>query len=466
MEAAGAEEEATRADMTTDITDAVATAAEGTTILSARAAGAGGVATGADEAEVSRGGTASVGRVDERPTRGHVDSCRRPAATRGSMCIRWSLRPACLDSPACTLPLLSCCFACCPPPRHHPYPHPPASPPPHQGGGRGRGRGRYDGDRQAATQREPPPTDLEFVAELKGHSKKVCVWWVGGWVGGWGGGGGGGVHARGTVACRFWHSSGRGLGCSAQAGPHAAGCEPRVGRAAAAAQRGLLAPRPCPLLCTLPLPASLPGPQVTTVLMDETGGQLFTGSFDGTVRVWSCTTGQVGGPWLRGLLSATSVASPVVAACWGCCDRAVACLLLLPPPRSPPAPSTPGPPPPPLRPLPLAQCVSTVQVGGEVSCMLIFAGFLFVGLKTTAGTGQVKAWHMATSQEYAPMTGHTVGARWAHAGHTFIFSRGAHGGHMAGAGGAAGLATARCEAAGGAAGLGAGMVWAKWRDTQ
>lgn len=33
--------------------------------------------------------------------------------------------------------------------------------------------------------------------------------------------------------------------------------------------------------------------QVTTVLMDDTSGQLFTGSFDGTVRVWSCTTGQV-----------------------------------------------------------------------------------------------------------------------------------------------------------------------------
>ena len=430
MEAAGAEEEATRADMTTDITDAVATAAEGTTILSARAAGAGGVATGADEAEVSRGGTASVGRVDERPTRGHVDSCRRPAATRGSMCIRWSLRPACLDSPACTLPLLSCCFACCPPPRHHPYPHPPASPPPHQGGGRGRGRGRYDGDRQAATQREPPPTDLEFVAELKGHSKKVCVWWVGGWVGGWGGGGGGGVHARGTVACRFWHSSGRGLGCSAQAGPHAAGCEPRVGRAAAAAQRGLLAPRPCPLLCTLPLPASLPGPQVTTVLMDETGGQLFTGSFDGTVRVWSCTTGQVGGPWLRGLLSATSVASPVVAACWGCCDRAVACLLLLPPPRSPPAPSTPGPPPPPFASAP-PRAVREHGAGRRRGLVHAHLRRLPVcGAEDhgghRAGQGMAHGHQPGVCTHDGAHGGCTLGARWAH---IYILKGGTWGAH-------------------------------------
>lgn len=39
--------------------------------------------------------------------------------------------------------------------------------------------------------------------------------------------------------------------------------------------------------------------QVTSVLMDESSGQLFTGSFDGTVRVWSCTTGEVRG-WLAG----------------------------------------------------------------------------------------------------------------------------------------------------------------------
>lgn len=57
------------------------------------------------------------------------------------------------------------------------------------------------------------------------------------------------------------------------------------------------------------------------------------------------------------------------------------------------------------------QCVSTVQVGGEVACMLVFAGFLFVGLKTKAGAGQVKAWNMQSNLEYPPMEGHTVGAR-------------------------------------------------------
>lgn len=39
--------------------------------------------------------------------------------------------------------------------------------------------------------------------------------------------------------------------------------------------------------------------------------------------------------------------------------------------------------------------------------MLVFAGFLFVGIKTKAGAGQVKAWNMATNQEYL-MEGHVV----------------------------------------------------------
>jgi WD40 repeat protein len=34
--------------------------------------------------------------------------------------------------------------------------------------------------------------------------------------------------------------------------------------------------------------------KVTAVLMEEGSGQLFTGSHDSTVRVWSCATGQVG----------------------------------------------------------------------------------------------------------------------------------------------------------------------------
>ena len=41
--------------------------------------------------------------------------------------------------------------------------------------------------------------------------------------------------------------------------------------------------------------------------------------------------------------------------------------------------------------------------------MLVSAGFLFVGLKTAAGAGQVKAWNMASNHEYL-MEGHTVGA--------------------------------------------------------
>ena len=51
--------------------------------------------------------------------------------------------------------------------------------------------------------------------------------------------------------------------------------------------------------------------------------------------------------------------------------------------------------------------MSTVQVGGEVACMLVSAGFLFVGLKTKAGAGQVKAWNMASGAEYC-MEGHVV----------------------------------------------------------
>lgn len=41
--------------------------------------------------------------------------------------------------------------------------------------------------------------------------------------------------------------------------------------------------------------------------------------------------------------------------------------------------------------------------------MLIFAGFLFVGVKTKAGAGQVRAWNMASNVEYPPMEGHVVG---------------------------------------------------------
>ena len=52
------------------------------------------------------------------------------------------------------------------------------------------------------------------------------------------------------------------------------------------------------------------------------------------------------------------------------------------------------------------ECTSTVQVGGEVDSMLIEGGFLFVGVKTTAGQGLIKVWAMATNQE-STLEGHT-----------------------------------------------------------
>jgi len=33
--------------------------------------------------------------------------------------------------------------------------------------------------------------------------------------------------------------------------------------------------------------------KITCVVLDESSGQLFTGSHDRTVRVWSCTSGEV-----------------------------------------------------------------------------------------------------------------------------------------------------------------------------
>lgn len=53
------------------------------------------------------------------------------------------------------------------------------------------------------------------------------------------------------------------------------------------------------------------------------------------------------------------------------------------------------------------QCVSTVDVGGEVDSLLLEAGFLFVGIKTPANQGQIKAWNMSTNQETV-LEGHTV----------------------------------------------------------
>lgn len=100
--------------------------------------------------------------------------------------------------------------------------------------------------------------------------------------------------------------------------------------------------------------------KVTCVLLDEGSGQLFTGSHDGTVRVWSCATGE---------------------------------------------------------------CTSTVQVGGDVDSMLIEAGFLFVGLKTRDSRGQVKAWNMATNAECL-LEGHKGQVLALAAGNGMLFSGG------------------------------------------
>ncbi|KAH7616882.1 putative Zinc finger CCCH domain-containing protein 48 [Nannochloris sp. 'desiccata'] len=100
--------------------------------------------------------------------------------------------------------------------------------------------------------------------------------------------------------------------------------------------------------------------KVTCLELDQASGQLFTGSHDGTVRVWSCTSGE---------------------------------------------------------------CTSTVPVGGEVDSMLIEGGFLFAGVKSTTGQGVVKAWNMATNQEMV-LEGHTGRVQCLAAGQGMLFSGG------------------------------------------
>lgn len=96
------------------------------------------------------------------------------------------------------------------------------------------------------------------------------------------------------------------------------------------------------------------------MVLDQSSGQLFTGSHDGTVRVWSCSTGD---------------------------------------------------------------CVSTVSVGGEVDSMLVEGGFLFVGVKLPTGQGIIKAWNMATNQETS-LEGHTGRVQCMAAGGGMLFSGG------------------------------------------
>ncbi len=76
----------------------------------------------------------------------------------------------------------------------------------------------------------------------------------------------------------------------------------------------------CPLLQRRP-------PQVTSVLMDEGSGQLFTGSFDGTVRVWSCTTGEVRRCMRRAVLVCGQGAGAELAGDWWAAHYLLACCL-------------------------------------------------------------------------------------------------------------------------------------------
>lgn len=100
--------------------------------------------------------------------------------------------------------------------------------------------------------------------------------------------------------------------------------------------------------------------KITCLALDSGSGQVFTGSHDGTVRVWSCVTGE---------------------------------------------------------------CASTVQVGGDVDSMLLEGGFLFVGVKTMAGQGLIKSWNMATMQETS-LEGHTGRVQCLAAAGGMLFSGG------------------------------------------
>ncbi len=81
--------------------------------------------------------------------------------------------------------------------------------------------------------------------------------------------------------------------------------------------------------------------KVTCLAVDYANSQLLSGSHDGTVRVWDCTSGQ---------------------------------------------------------------CVHTQEVGGEVDSMLVEHGWLFVGVKTREGRGEVKGW--ALGGAHAGIVGH------------------------------------------------------------
>lgn len=100
--------------------------------------------------------------------------------------------------------------------------------------------------------------------------------------------------------------------------------------------------------------------KVTCMCLDQERGQLLTGSHDQTVRVWNCQTGE---------------------------------------------------------------CEATTQVGGEVDSMLMQAGFLFVGVKTAQGQGQIKVWNMSNMQ-HTVLEGHVGQVTALAAANGMLFSGG------------------------------------------
>jgi WD40 repeat protein len=118
-----------------------------------------------------------------------------------------------------------------------------------------------------------------------------------------------------------------------------------------------------------------------THIMPMSSMQLFTGSADGSVRIWDTVSGQVR-QCSEHMRTASQQGQHSIHACIlpapTCC-----CLSCVP-----------------------AQCKHTLTVGGEVDSMLISGGFLFVGLHK-AGEGIIKVWNMSTNADHL-LTGHKV----------------------------------------------------------
>ncbi len=58
-------------------------------------------------------------------------------------------------------------------------------------------------------------------------------------------------------------------------------------------------------------------------------------------------------------------------------------------------------------PCPPPQCVSAVDVGGQVDSLLLESGYLFVGLHDNNNQGLIKVWNTSTGQEFV-LEGHQV----------------------------------------------------------